>query len=382
MAASRTAKKTESTAWTASGRLSFAKIREPLEVPDLLALQTESFDWLLGNERWQARVAAAKAENREDVPDRSGLEEIFEDNIAVLKFGGGCQGCGMVDVTLKEGVEEGGEVAAERLSGGRVALGLGAGSFWDAIAGMGGPRRTPGESVQALQEAIRVIRDIWDTTASGSVTVHGAHYTVEGAARGPAPTAPIPVWVGAYKPRMLRLVGRHADGWLPSLGYLRPGDLGRHNATIDAAATAAGRDPAHVERLLNVGPDQSVQDLVELALSEGISTFILMADDPRVLRRFGQETAPAVRDGVNAARGGRAGRRTTATALARRREGIDYDNVPAALTDSAIEPGDASYARVKSTYLRGGSPGIVFQVRNTDEVVAALAYLGTERRAV
>jgi DNA-directed RNA polymerase subunit beta len=67
------------TARTASGRLSFAKIREPLEVPDLLALQTESFDWLLGNERWQARVADAKAAGRTDVPDRSGLEEIFEE---------------------------------------------------------------------------------------------------------------------------------------------------------------------------------------------------------------------------------------------------------------------------------------------------------------
>ena len=34
------------------------------------------------------------------------LEELYDDNIAVLRFGGGCQGCGMVDVTLKEGVEK------------------------------------------------------------------------------------------------------------------------------------------------------------------------------------------------------------------------------------------------------------------------------------
>ncbi|HEX5969147.1 MAG TPA: DNA-directed RNA polymerase subunit beta, partial [Intrasporangium sp.] len=77
-----------STAQTPSGRLSFAKIREPLEVPDLLALQTESFDWLLGNERWQARVAAAKAEGRTDVPDRSGLEEIFEEISPIEDFSG------------------------------------------------------------------------------------------------------------------------------------------------------------------------------------------------------------------------------------------------------------------------------------------------------
>ncbi|WP_121030551.1 DNA-directed RNA polymerase subunit beta [Terracoccus luteus] len=87
MAAARTATNM-STAQTPSGRLSFAKIREPLEVPDLLALQTESFDWLLGNERWQARVAAAKADGRTDVPDRSGLEEIFEEISPIEDFSG------------------------------------------------------------------------------------------------------------------------------------------------------------------------------------------------------------------------------------------------------------------------------------------------------
>src|SRR6187431_3162974 len=76
------------TAMTITGRLSFGKIREPMEVPDLLALQTESFDWLLGNERWQARVAAAKAEGRDDVPDRSGLEEIFEEISPIEDFSG------------------------------------------------------------------------------------------------------------------------------------------------------------------------------------------------------------------------------------------------------------------------------------------------------
>ncbi len=87
MAASRTAKKTVSTALTPSGRLSFAKIREPLEVPNLLALQTESFDWLLGNEDWQGRVTAAKNGGLA-VPDRSGLEEIFEEISPIEDFSG------------------------------------------------------------------------------------------------------------------------------------------------------------------------------------------------------------------------------------------------------------------------------------------------------
>ena len=60
-------------------RISFAKLREPLQAPNLLGLQTESFDWLLGNDAWKARVDAAKAAGRVDVPDVSGLEEIFQE---------------------------------------------------------------------------------------------------------------------------------------------------------------------------------------------------------------------------------------------------------------------------------------------------------------
>ena len=62
-----------------SRRLSFAKISDTLTVPDLLALQTESFDWLVGNDAWRQRLEEAKAEGRTDVPEQSGLEEIFEE---------------------------------------------------------------------------------------------------------------------------------------------------------------------------------------------------------------------------------------------------------------------------------------------------------------
>jgi len=130
------------------------------------------------------------------------------------------------------------------LSGGRLELGLGAGAFWDAIEAMGGPRRTPGESVQALGEAIDIIRAIWTPEQGGGVRVGGEHYHVVGAKRGPQPGHEIAIWLGALKPRMLRLLGRKVDGWWPSLGYLQPGDLQRGNRIIDEAATAAGRDRA------------------------------------------------------------------------------------------------------------------------------------------
>jgi alkanesulfonate monooxygenase SsuD/methylene tetrahydromethanopterin reductase-like flavin-dependent oxidoreductase (luciferase family) len=201
------------------------------------------------------------------------------------------------------------------LSGGRVALGLGAGGFWDAIEAMGGTRLTPGESVDALEEALEIVRGIWAADERAALRVDGTHHRVRGAKRGPAPAHDIPIWLGAYKPRMLRLVGSRADGWLPSLPYLRSlGALDRGNEVIDAAATAAGRDPRAVRRLLNITPAElDVEVLTRLALEHGVSGFIAMGDDQRALSRLGREIAPAVRDTVAAARGGPAEHRPGTT---------------------------------------------------------------------
>src|SRR5699024_206705 len=124
------------------------------------------------------------------------------------------------------------------------------------------------------------------------------------AKRGPAPAHHVGLWLGAYQPRMLRLTGRLADGWLPSEGYLRSDDdLRVGNEIIDEAAAGAGRDPREIRRLLNVTPprdttDGWVQRLAELALGHGIGTFIVAADDPTTIQRLGQEVAPAVREVV------------------------------------------------------------------------------------
>ena len=83
------------------------------------------------------------------------------------------------------------------LSVGRFELGLGAGGFPDAIAGFGGSRRTPGESVEALEEAIDVIRLLW--SEERSVSFDGKHYRLDGAHPGPRPAHPIGIWVGAFK---------------------------------------------------------------------------------------------------------------------------------------------------------------------------------------
>ncbi|MGN9906969.1 LLM class flavin-dependent oxidoreductase [Phytohabitans sp. LJ34] len=276
------------------------------------------------------------------------------------------------------------------LSGGRLDLALGAGAFWDAIEAMGGRRLAPGAAVEALEEAIDVVRGILDAGEPGPLRYAGAHYRLLGAERGPLPRHHIPIWLGARRRRMLRLIGRKADGWLPSLGYLKPGEFRAGNKIIDEAAAEAGRDPAEIRRLVNIagrftdrresflqGPPHAwVDDLLPLAVEDGVGTFILMSDDAGTMERFAREVAPALREAVDrelpaplptgAARSG--------AVRAKRRAGIDYDGVPRSLAETAVEPGDIDYGRVRSNYMRGGAPGIVLRPRSTAEVADALAY--------
>ncbi|SDF97149.1 Flavin-dependent oxidoreductase, luciferase family (includes alkanesulfonate monooxygenase SsuD and methylene tetrahydromethanopterin reductase) [Lentzea fradiae] len=180
------------------------------------------------------------------------------------------------------------------VTGGRVELGLGAGAFWDAIAAMGGPRRTPGESVRALEEAITVIRALW--TPGRGARVQGEHYSLDGARPGPFPVHDVGIWLGAYKKRMLQLTGRAADGWLPSSAYAPPEQLASMNAVIDDAAHEAGRSPQDVRRLYNISPGFTAEQLAGLALDHGVSGFILVVENDDELRTFAEDVAPAVRE--------------------------------------------------------------------------------------
>jgi alkanesulfonate monooxygenase SsuD/methylene tetrahydromethanopterin reductase-like flavin-dependent oxidoreductase (luciferase family) len=196
------------------------------------------------------------------------------------------------------------------LSGGRFELGLGAGAFWDAIEAMGGPRRAPGESVEALEEAIAILRACW--SGERSVSFSGRHYEVRGLHPGPPPAHPIGVWLGAYGPRMLRLTGRAADGWLPSVPRLPVEQLSAAGATIDAAAERAGRDPASIRRIANVKgeiadgpvigylhgpPSHWIEELSRLRDEFRFDGFVLWSEGDMIeqIGRFAAEVAPALR---------------------------------------------------------------------------------------
>lgn len=193
------------------------------------------------------------------------------------------------------------------LSGGRFELGLGAGGFWEAIHAMGGPNRSPGESVDALSEAIDVIRLAWSDERS--VRYEGEHYRLDGYHPGPQPAHPIGIWLGAYRPRMLRLTGEKADGWVPSLRQeYTPERLGELDRRVSEAAANAGRDPKEVRRIWNVTgapaePERFSDQLVSWATDHGADTFVLWPDgedQEGQVERFAAQVAPAVREAMGA----------------------------------------------------------------------------------
>lgn len=201
----------------------------------------------------------------------------------------------------------------DRLSGGRFELGLGAGGFWDAIVGYGGTRRSPGESLDALEEAITVIRRIW--SEERGIRFEGEHYHLTGAHGGPGPVHDIGIWLGVYGPRALRLAARIADGWVPSY----QGDIDRIVSMarqMDEALDEADRSRDALRRVLNVsgmirdgrnvdargdgafdGPvDRWVENLIRMRDECGFDTFVFWGDGDDQLERFAREVVPAARE--------------------------------------------------------------------------------------
>ena len=194
------------------------------------------------------------------------------------------------------------------LSGGRFELGLGAGAFWDAIEAYGGLRRGGRESLEALEEAITVIRQVW--SGERNLRFSGEHYHLAGAQAGPLPAHHIGIWLGVYGPRALELTGRVADGWIPSFR----GDLAKiaeMTARLDESIAATGRTDDPFRRVLNVsgsitagasggifnGPaGQWVDELVEMAISYRFDTFVFWGDGDDQLDLFAQEVVPAARE--------------------------------------------------------------------------------------
>jgi alkanesulfonate monooxygenase SsuD/methylene tetrahydromethanopterin reductase-like flavin-dependent oxidoreductase (luciferase family) len=208
------------------------------------------------------------------------------------------------------------------LSGGRIVLGMGAGGLWDRISDMGVPRLSPGDAVDAFEEAIVLVKRL--SGGGPPVTYTGRHYQVDQIE--PAPVAAPPVWTGSVGPKSLAATGRVADGWIP--GHAADWRSERYRASrpvIDEAAVAAGRDPREIRTVFNfpgrisdrplaatrdradrwIGGSvgEWVEELTGAVLEHGASGFILFSasggtQDDVSLGRWAREIVPAVREAI------------------------------------------------------------------------------------
>ncbi len=202
----------------------------------------------------------------------------------------------------------------DRLSGGRLILGLGAGYSDEEIAAVGAPAATAREKVDGLADAVRIIRGAWTRDGFDHA---GAVHRVSALDVEPKPDRRIPVWLGTFGPRALEVTGRLADGWIPSLGFAPPERVPAMRERMLTAAEASGRRPEEVRCVYNVGvrvddaagarpglvtgPAERVAARLREFLALGFTGFNLQPQGPdraRQVRVLAAEVLPALRETV------------------------------------------------------------------------------------
>lgn len=201
----------------------------------------------------------------------------------------------------------------DRLSSGRLILGLGGGYSDEEFLAFGLGERSPRDKVDGLEEAIRIMRGLW-STEGGSFTLDGRLARTLDARLEPKPDHPIPIWLGTYGERALRVTGRLADGWIPSLGFAPPERVRGMREAVLRAARDAGRRPEAITCVYNVevrvddsaapapdlvtGPADAVaEQLAGFAAMgfAGVNVIVGGADRAEQIERVGLEVIPAVR---------------------------------------------------------------------------------------
>ncbi|MET0843575.1 MAG: LLM class flavin-dependent oxidoreductase [Mycetocola sp.] len=249
------------------------------------------------------------------------------------------------------------------LSGGRGMLTFGTGTA---------------REINTVHEAVSVVRALLDTS-TGPASSPGSHHHLADAEPGPVLERDVPIWLHGSLPAVASLAGRVADGWSTDFDVTQARELAALNAVVDRAAADAGRDVREIRRSVTFGSIEpaEVDALVALVVDLGVSSLVLRTGSDTELASFIRDVAPAVRNRVEqvlppGALSSRPVRR--ADVRTRRRPGIAYDAVPEDLAGTAVEPGDAAFGKVRSTYLRGGNPGLVLRPRTVAEVVSAVGF--------
>jgi len=199
----------------------------------------------------------------------------------------------------------------DRLSDGRLILGLGAGYLDDEFRAFGMPVASLREKIGGMAEVIEIARGLW---TQPELTYEGRVHRTHRARIEPKPEHPIPIWLGTYGPQTLAITGRLADGWIPSLGFAPPDQVVGLRDRVYAAAEAAGRDPSAITAIYNIlvrveaetsgqpgvvaGPSDAIAEQLIGFTRLGFAGFNLMPTGPdrrEQIDRLGTEVLPLLR---------------------------------------------------------------------------------------
>ncbi|MFE0153944.1 LLM class flavin-dependent oxidoreductase [Nonomuraea sp. NPDC059007] len=200
----------------------------------------------------------------------------------------------------------------DRLSGGRLILGLGGGYSDEEFRAYGMRVPTAREKVDGLAEAVQIIRGLWSERA---FTFEGRYHRTEAADLEPKPARRIPIWLGTFGPRALAVTGRLADGWIPSYGFAGPEEVTAMRERLLAAAHEAGRAPEEITCAYNLairvqdkptaepgtltGTPARLIDALRGFQRIGFTSFNLMPsgdDRDEQVERLAREVVPALRE--------------------------------------------------------------------------------------
>ncbi len=204
----------------------------------------------------------------------------------------------------------------DRLSDGRLILGIGAGGSDQEFHAFGLPVPSPKDKIEGLEEAVRIIRGLW---TSNGFTFAGRHHQTHAAGIEPKPDRRIPIWLGTLGKHSLAVTGRVADGWIPTLEMAPPAAIPAMRDRIFDSAVTAGRDPTAITLVYNmefhVGEDATLPPHVVAGAPEQICEQLARFVDlgfsamnfipagphaPRQVERLAHEVLPALRSQVGA----------------------------------------------------------------------------------
>jgi probable F420-dependent oxidoreductase len=200
----------------------------------------------------------------------------------------------------------------DRLSEGRLILGMGGGYSDEEFHAFGLRVPSPKEKIEGLEEAVRIVRGLW---SEPTFTYEGQHHRTIAADLEPKPQHDIPIWLGTFGKRSLAVTGRVADGWIPSLSVAPPNEIPKMRDRIAAAAEEVGRNPQKITFVYNIevridtttdrnphvvsGSPEAVADQLRSLVELGLGGMNLMPVGPNLdeqLERLGADVIAPLRD--------------------------------------------------------------------------------------